>query len=185
MHVLRIASRGQMHTHALGAPDGDHRIGYFKHESGTVFNRSTVCVRTMIGSVLQELIDQVAIGSMNLHTVKASQLCVLCSLAEGLNDARDFGRLKCAWRHIIDSGTHQAHMASGSDRAGCNRQFSIKKAWVRDAPHMPELCKDATAGMVHRLGHQLPRLDLLRQPDPRHICVANALRYNWYAFGDD
>jgi len=53
--------------------------------------------------------------------------------------------------HIIDSRTQQAHMACGSDRAGCNRQFAIKKTWVRDAPHMPELCKDATAGMVHRL----------------------------------
>ena len=50
---------------------------------------------------------------------------------------------------------------------------------------MPELSKDAPASPVHRLGHQRPCLDLLRQPNPRHIRVANALRHNRDTLGDD
>ena len=113
MHILRIAARRQMHAHALGLPNRDHRIGDLEHESGAVFNRSAICVGTMIGPVLQELIEQVAIGPVYLHTVKASKFCVLRSFAEGLDDTRNFRRLKCAWRHIIGNWTHHAHMPLG------------------------------------------------------------------------
>ena len=106
MHVLRIAARRQMHAHARCAPNRDHRIGNFKHEPGAVFNRSTVFVGTMISSVLQELIEQVAIGPVYLRSVKACQFGVLGSFSEGFNNARNFGCLKCTRRHIFSSGAH-------------------------------------------------------------------------------
>jgi hypothetical protein len=55
----------------------------------------------MIGSVLQELIEKVAIGSVYLHSVKTGELRVLCALAEGFNDAGKLSCLKRAWRHVI------------------------------------------------------------------------------------
>jgi hypothetical protein len=39
--------------------------------------------------------------------------------------------------------------------------------------------------LVHCLRHQFPAFDLLRRPNPRHIRVANTLRHNRDAFGDD
>src|ERR1035438_10405678 len=122
---------------------------------------------------------------MDLHAIKAGQFRVLCSLAEGLNDARDFGRLKCARRHIFRYWTHQAHVAGRLDGAGCNWKFAIQKARGRDAAHMPDLCKDAPSCPVHRLGHHLPGFDFLRRPDPRHIRIANTLWRNRDALGDD
>jgi hypothetical protein len=89
MHILAVAARRQMHPHALGTPNGDHRISDFKHEPGTVFNRPTVLIGAMIGTVLKKLIDQVAIGSVDLHAIKTSDLRVLRAFAESLDDARN------------------------------------------------------------------------------------------------
>src|ERR1035438_3681356 len=164
MHILRIAARRQMHAHALGAPNRDHSIGDLKHQSGAVLNRSAIFICTTIGSVLQKLIEQIAIGPVYLHTVKASHLCVLCSIAEGLDDARNFGRLKCARRHIVGNWTHQTHMARGPDSAGSNRKFTFQKARVRDAAHMPELCKNAAPCLMHCLCHQFPGFYLVWRP---------------------
>jgi hypothetical protein len=39
MHVVAVAAWRQMHTHSLGSPNGDHRIGDFKHEPSAVLDR--------------------------------------------------------------------------------------------------------------------------------------------------
>jgi hypothetical protein len=54
------------------APNGDHCISDFKHEPSAVFNRPTIFIRAVIGTVLKELVDQVAIGSVDLHAIKTS-----------------------------------------------------------------------------------------------------------------
>ena len=81
-------------------------IGNFKHKTCAVFNRTAVFVCAAIGTILQKLIEQIAIGSVYLHAVKAGQLRVLGSFAEGFNDARDFGCLKRARRHIFRYWTY-------------------------------------------------------------------------------
>ena len=84
----------------------------------------------MIGSILQELIEEVTIGPMDFDAVKASLFRVVSSFAEGLNDARNFGGLERARRHICSHRTHQAHVAGRPDRAGSNRKSTLQKAWV-------------------------------------------------------
>src|ERR1035441_6242599 len=109
MHIMAIAAWRQMHSHALGAPNRDRCIRHFKHESSAVLNRSTVLIGAVIGTVLKELVDQVAIGSMDLHAVKAGEFCVLCTFAESLDDLWNLGDLKCARRTILSTRPYQSH----------------------------------------------------------------------------
>src|ERR1035437_3964015 len=103
MHIVCVAAWRQMHTHAPRAPNGDHRIGHFKHEPSAVLNGSAVFVGAMVGSVLKKLVEQVAIGSVYLHAIKASQFRVLGSLAKSLDDAWNLGALKGPWRYILSN----------------------------------------------------------------------------------
>jgi hypothetical protein len=89
MHVVAVAAWRQMHTDSLGSPNGDHRIGDFKHEPSAILDRTTVFVRAMIGTVLKKLVDEVTIGPVYLDTVKSSDLSVLCAMTEALDDAWD------------------------------------------------------------------------------------------------
>jgi len=85
----------------------------------------------MVGSVLQEMIEQVAIRPVYLSTPsKPAKLRVFCTRTEGLDNAWNFGRLKRAWRYIIGNRAHQAYMARGPDSAGSDRQFACQKARV-------------------------------------------------------
>ena len=40
---------------------------HLKEEARTVFNGSSVSIRSMVGHILEELIDQVAVGCMDLY----------------------------------------------------------------------------------------------------------------------
>jgi hypothetical protein len=50
---------------------------------------------------------------------------------------------------------------------------------------MPYLRKDAAACSVYGFSHRLPGIGLLLRPDARDIRVADALRHNRNALGDD
>ncbi|MNX86211.1 hypothetical protein D3C86_1180850 [compost metagenome] len=61
-HVAEIAARPQTHRHPIAAPDGDHRLYRFEQEPAAVLERATVDIRTFVAAVLEELIEQVAVG---------------------------------------------------------------------------------------------------------------------------
>ena len=65
------AARRDAHAHAIGAPDGDRGLRHLQQEAGAVFDRAAVLVGALVGSVLQELVGQVAVRAMNLDAVEA------------------------------------------------------------------------------------------------------------------
>jgi hypothetical protein len=68
---LAVAVGGQPHRCAIGADHADHGLPHLPQKAESVLDRAAVFVRTQIGAVAQELVDQVAIGGMDLHTVEA------------------------------------------------------------------------------------------------------------------
>ena len=73
-----------------GAPDRDDGVRHFQHQPGAVLDRAAVGVGALVAAVLQELVEQIAVGAMHLDAVEAGGLGVLGALAIGLDDAGDF-----------------------------------------------------------------------------------------------
>ena len=65
----------------------------------------------MIGSVLQELIKQIAVGSVQLYAIEARRLSVLCPTAKGLDNAFDLVGFESARRHEGSLWTQKADSA--------------------------------------------------------------------------
>ena len=182
---MGIAARSQVHADAIGTPNGNHRIGYFKHEPGAVFDGATIDVRAMIGFVLEELIQQVAVGTMDFHTVKAGELGVFRAGAIGLNDAGNLFQTQCPGRDKRFQRTHQADVTRGGDGARSNRQGTVQKLRIGNAPDVPELEHDAPAGLMHGPGDELPAVHLRGGPDSRRVGVTHTHRGDRGRLGDD
>ena len=86
-----------MHPDPIVSPDGNHSIGDFEHETGAVIYRSAVGVLAVIGLVLKKLIQQIAVCSMNLHAVKASQVRILRALPVSCDDTRELLQSQRSW----------------------------------------------------------------------------------------
>ena len=136
---MGVGTRRQMHADTAGAPHRDCGIGHFQHQPCAILRRATVGIGALVGAVLQELIEQVAIRAMDFHAVETSLLGVLRPLAVGLDDARDFIGFQGARRFVILHRANQADMAGRFDGAGCDRQLAIEIDWVGDAAYVPEL----------------------------------------------
>ena len=89
--AVGVAARGEMHADAAGAEDGDGGVGAFEHEAGAVFDGAAVLVGAVVGAVLEELVEEIAVGSVEFDAVEAGELGVLCAAAEGFDDAFDLG----------------------------------------------------------------------------------------------
>ena len=86
---MRVAARRKVDADASGAPDADGGVGDFEQQPRTILNSAAVSIRSLVRGVLQELIEQVAVGAVNLHAVEAGDPGVLRASAKGLDDAGD------------------------------------------------------------------------------------------------
>ena len=106
----------------------------------------------VVGAVLQELVEQVAVCAVHLDAVKAGQLRILCATPVSLDDARNLGLVERARGLELGHRTHQAHVAGGLQGARPDRRLAVEEAWVRDAAHVPDLGEDAAACSAERRG---------------------------------
>jgi hypothetical protein len=88
-HAVVAVERRDPQPDAIAAPHTDDGVENFEEETGAVFDGTAVGARAVVGSVAEELVDQVAVCSVHLDAVEAGGLRVFGRLAEALNDARD------------------------------------------------------------------------------------------------
>jgi predicted O-linked N-acetylglucosamine transferase (SPINDLY family) len=120
-HAMRVAARCEMQADALRAPNGDRRVHGFQHEPGAVLDGAAVGVRALVGAVLQELVEQVAVGAMQLHAIEAGRQGVLSRAAVVGDDAGNLFELQGPWHGIRALGPQQADMTLRGDGARCDR----------------------------------------------------------------
>ena len=75
-----------MHSNPVFAPDFNTGICHFQQQPGAVFQRAAILVITQIGAVLQELVQQITIGTMYMHTVKTGSFGVNGALTVSCDD---------------------------------------------------------------------------------------------------
>jgi hypothetical protein len=69
--VVRRRDGRQADADAAGADLGHHGIDHLEREAGAVLDRAAVFVGALVGAVAQELVDQVAVGAVDLDAVEA------------------------------------------------------------------------------------------------------------------
>src|ERR1700723_911184 len=81
-----------------------HLRNDFEQKASAVLFRPAVCIRALVGSVLQELLDQVTIGALQLHSVKSSLDRVqrgLTERADNDGDVRSLQGSRNLSRHLL------------------------------------------------------------------------------------
>jgi hypothetical protein len=81
-----IRAWGDMHADKVGAPDGDAGIGNLEQDAGVVFDRTAELVGAMVGAGLKKLVEEIAVGAMDLDAIEARTLCILGGQAELLDN---------------------------------------------------------------------------------------------------
>jgi hypothetical protein len=101
-HRAEAAARSEPDADAIGAPHRCDGVGDFEQQARSVLDRSAIAVAAFVRTVLQELIDQIAVGAVDFDAIEARRLGADRTLAELLDDLPDLRNLECAARRRLD-----------------------------------------------------------------------------------
>ncbi|MNN03535.1 hypothetical protein D3C81_1162260 [compost metagenome] len=194
---LQRGQRRQTHADTLAASNIDHRLHHLAQEAQAILQRPAVGIGALVGLRVDELVDQITVGTMQLNAVKASGQCIAGGLRIVSYDARDLLFAQRTRHRVLDHLAHAGFRSSagrvnedlhpfGQQRRGRDR---CRTLWLQGdmghPAHMPELGVDATTGRVHGIGNPAPALHLRFAVDARGPGIALALRADLGAFADD
>jgi hypothetical protein len=178
----------QPQADAVGTPNLDHRLRHFHQEARTVLDSAAILISAQIGVRLQELLDQVTVGAVDLDAVEAGGKRVLRGLPVGIDHARNFGCLKRARRlvdHRLAVRRPGLQIGRDRDRRWRHRQHAAGlERGMRDASDMPELEEDHAAPGVNGIDHLTPARDLLLGINTGNAGAAKTRRHHGRGLGD-
>ena len=184
-HAVGIAAGGQVHGHALGAPDRDTGVGHPKVQTRAIFDGAAIGVVALVADILQELIQQIAVGAVDFHAVEAGGHGVDRALAERLDHAVDLIQGQGFGNSIGPRRPDDGDVALRRYGAGGHRRSAVQHLGVRDPPHMPELQPDASALGVDGPGYAFPASYLSLGPDTGRARIADTHGFHRGRLGDD
>ena len=101
---------------ALGAGDGCHSLGHFKHQFGAVLDSAAIGIGALVGAVLGELVEQIAVGAVDLDAVETGGERILRAALEVVDDPGNFGKLERARLGDFGEDAIDESLALGADR---------------------------------------------------------------------
>ena len=184
-HRVAGKIRGDLVSHALRAPDGGHGVDHFERKAGAVFDAAAIGVGAPVGSVTQELVEQVAVGAMQFHAVEPRGFGVLRAGAECRDDAGKLIDFERARGHQFGPPLGGERLAFHRQGGGGDGQCAVVEIRMRYASDMPELGEDFAACPMHGVGDRAPPPDLLGRVNARGADIANPLRAHLRRLGHD
>ena len=100
-HRVLVSAWREVHSDAPTSPDADDGIRDFQHQARPIFDMAAVVIRATIRAVLKELIQQIAIGPVNFHTVETRGFRVCGALPIGFDDSGDLVAFERSWLSLI------------------------------------------------------------------------------------
>mmetsp|Transcript_13475 Transcript_13475/g.27543 ORF Transcript_13475/g.27543 Transcript_13475/m.27543 type:complete len:217 (-) Transcript_13475:427-1077(-) len=89
-HFSKHTVRREPNAHFLPGEMAQDLVNDFHEEPGTICDRSAILVVALVAATLKELIDQVAVGSVDFYKIKSSTHCVLGRRSICLHNGRNF-----------------------------------------------------------------------------------------------
>src|SRR6266851_10355303 len=96
-HGIERAVWSDAHAYAVIGPCGNHCFDDLKEETGSVFDRTTIFIRTLITAVLKKLVNKIPVACMNLDPSKPADLARSTALpySSTTPGISDFSRARC------------------------------------------------------------------------------------------
>ena len=132
-----MVDRSNSEEERLGiGPYAAHSVDNSKWHAQSILGATTVFVIPMVRQWRQELIDQVAVGAVNLDRVEASSECPFSSSLKGCNDTFDLRRGESMWH---SPARIERDRTSRDERLGMNSGWVPLCLAARLAPRVAEL----------------------------------------------
>eukprot|EP01022_Parablepharisma_sp_SALTPOND_P021765 TRINITY_DN435_c1_g1_i1.p1 TRINITY_DN435_c1_g1~~TRINITY_DN435_c1_g1_i1.p1 ORF type:complete len:1304 (+),score=494.29 TRINITY_DN435_c1_g1_i1:15351-19262(+) len=184
--VVGRADGGEADAHAFAGDHRGDRVHHFQQQTGAVLDAAAVGVGTQVGLVAQELVQQVAVGGVDLDTVEAGLDGQLRRRLVLRNDARQFGQFQRArGDEGLEAGFGEGIAFRLDGRRGDRQGVLRLQVGMGDAADVPQLQEDVAALGMHGVGHLLPGGDLGLVVDAGGEGIALALRRDLGGLGDD
>ena len=147
---------------------GAHPLQHVRHEAQPVLDRTTVLVGAEVGAVAQELIDEIAVGAVDLDAVEAGLDRVARRSGIVADNPLDFVVVESARRNVGLLAFVGMSEVWRFRRRGTYGPATAE-IWMNEASHVPKLRYDPAARVMNRRGHSLPPFNLIRAPQSRRI----------------
>ena len=183
--VVRGRHRRDADAGTAAADFGGDGLGNLQHQPRAIFDRTAIGVGALVGAVLGELIEQVAVRAVNLDAVKTGFDGVGGCALEVVDDTGDFAQFERARRGHIGEGAADKGFGFGLNGRWRDRYAVIRlQRGVRNPADMPELDVDVAAALMNAIGDLAPARDLLLGVDAGRVLIALALLRDLTRFGD-
>ncbi|MCY1419325.1 hypothetical protein D9M71_349110 [compost metagenome] len=162
----------------VGADRCAHGLDQLDGKTRTAGQVAAIFIAALVADVPEELIDQVAVGTVDLHAIHTDGLGIAGGLGEGGDDVLDvcMGHAVYHFLAVLDllARAIARHAGIGFD------------ADAAHAAHMPQLRHDLATFGMHCIDHFLPPGQGVFTVEARHIGVAiGSLVANGGALGND
>src|SRR5882724_2486397 len=100
-HRIERAVWSDAHAYAVIGPCGNHCFDDLKEETGSVFDRTTIFIRSLIAAVLKKLVNKIPVACMNLDPIEAGGFSTFDGFAILFHHAGNLRFLKGSmWRGL-------------------------------------------------------------------------------------
>src|SRR5258708_9905519 len=89
------------HRDTVPAPHRNQSFNYLKQEAGSIFDRTTIHIGSLVDAILQKLIGHVAVTRVKLNAIKTHGFCPLGGFSIILDNARNFPHVKPPVRRTL------------------------------------------------------------------------------------
>jgi len=180
LHALECAPGRKTDTSALGADGVDDGLGDFETEAGAVLDAAAPIISACVCSLLRKLINEVAVGTVDLHAIETSLLDSVGSSGGVCLDV--------LLNLVLSQRTRSGSTLSNRNIRRRNQIPRARRALIlliRHTPQSPKLQPQETALLVDSVRDLLPSGDLLVGEDLRDVGVAAGGLVDDGCFGDE
>src|SRR5712692_481032 len=96
--AAEVAVRREANAEPVPANVLGNAVEHIEQQSRAVLDRPAIGVGTAVAAVLEKLVDQETVGTVDLDRIEAGGDAILRRLAKIGDDGRDLRRLERAWR---------------------------------------------------------------------------------------
>ena len=180
-----IEVRGDTVADPVPAPYPDDGFRDLERQACPVLRAAAILIGPLIRPAPQELVQQVAVCAVDLDAIEASIPGVLGRPTELPDDIGQLAGLQGPGHRDLLFSLWRMDISFDGKRGRRDGKRAVQEVGMGDPSHVPELDENPAAGPVDGVCHLLPACDLRCRVDAGSPHVADTLRADLRALGDN